>query len=194
MNWVIKIKYLKKLFQINREKIYSVNKDDLLERKTKISCKVLFIDESNYTRVLDMRDDCIVEFKKMLQDGHLGVFAEVEGKIVSHAWLQICKDSRNKYNRAYGKLKDNEAIIHFCNTSTEYRGKGIYPLLLYKIGNIYFHKYPTGVLYISTKPNNNSSQKGLKKVGFKYLEDRLILRIFKYINIILKFNNVNNIA
>jgi hypothetical protein len=180
-------KVIKKLFQIRKENVYSLLKSELIETSPMIDCNIVLISRSNFSRVLDMRDDNVIkEFKLMLQDNQIGVFAEINGKIVSHAWLQIGKVSRDKYNGSYGKLKDNEALIHFCNTSSEYRGNNLYPSLICELAKIYFKEYPSNIIYITTNPNNYSSQKGLLKVGFKYLEYRLVFKIFKYIKFEIK--------
>ncbi len=65
---------LEKLFQINREKVYYMTKNDLLEVKVKVNCNVLCIDENNYKRVLDMREEATFRaFQNMLNDGQIGV-------------------------------------------------------------------------------------------------------------------------
>ena len=178
---------IKRLFQIKKVKVYCLSKPELLGVKPMMDCNILFVNKENYIRVLEMRNDNVSEsFKNMLNDGQIGILAEVNGKIVSHAWMQIGKFSRNKYNGAYGKLKDNEGLIHFCNTSPEFRGNNLYPFLIYELATVYFFKMPTNILYITTSPDNYSSQKGLLKVGFMHLEDRLIFRILKYIKFEIK--------
>lgn len=176
------INIIKRLFQIKREKVYYMTKNDLLEVKAKVDCNVLLIDGDNYDRVLDMREEIISRvFYDMLNDGQIGVLGEVDKTIVSHAWIQIAGSSKKNYNGGFGKLNNNEAIIHFCNTDPKYRGNNIYPFLVYKLAEIYFKQNPNGTLYITTSVDNHSSQKGLSKIGFKYLEDRLIFKICKFI-------------
>ncbi len=61
---------IKKIFQIKREKVYYMTKNDLLEVKAKVNCNVLLIDENNYDRVLDMREEATPRvFQNMLNDG-----------------------------------------------------------------------------------------------------------------------------
>lgn len=173
---------IKRIFQIKKERVYYITKNDLLEVKTKVNCNVLYIDENNYKRILDMREEATSRvFQNMLNDGQIGVFAEVEGNIVSHAWIQIAGISKSNYNGGFGRLKDNQAIIHFCNTDLKYRGNNIYPFLIYNLADLYFKQNSNGTLYITTSIDNYSSQRGLSKIGFKYLEDRLIFKICKII-------------
>jgi len=70
---------IKKLFQIKKQKVYHMVKAELLEVKAKVKCNVVFIDENNYDRVLDMREETVVSaFRYMLKDGQLGIFAEIK--------------------------------------------------------------------------------------------------------------------
>lgn len=179
----------KRLFQVKKEKVYYMNKKDLIIVKPKIDCNLLTINEYNYSKVLDMRDKNIVNsFYHMLMDEQIGVFAESKDSIISHAWLQIGGKSKTNFNNSFGKLRNNEGLIHFCNTDSKYRGNNIYPYLISNLADIYFKLYPHKRLYITTSPDNLASQKGLKKVGFKYLEDRNIFKIIKYIRFTMTTN------
>lgn len=62
---------------------------------------------------------------------------------------------------------DKGLNIHIgpCSTLKEYRGRGFYPLLLYKIINDYRSK--VSCFYIFCDEYNNSSVRGIEKVGFQ---------------------------
>ena len=180
----------RRIFQIKKVMVYCIKTDELHDINTKIQCSVLPININICDRVLEMRDEEVLDsFINMLNSHQIGVFGESDGKIVSHAWMQIYEDKQNNYNESLGYIKENEAVIHYCNTVPHYRGNNIYPFLVSNLASTFFKANKNGVLYITTDVDNISSQNGLTKIGFRFFGKRILFKIAKFIKFSIKYKD-----
>jgi RimJ/RimL family protein N-acetyltransferase len=56
-----------------------------------------------------------------------------------------------------------EAYVHYCETSPEARGRGLYPAVL---GHIARERSDLAALYIACESENLASRRGIEKAGF----------------------------
>jgi GNAT superfamily N-acetyltransferase len=106
-------------------------------------------------------------FRNFIHEGQYGAYAYMNSKVVGHVWAEVCRKDFCKAE-GYIKLNRDEALIHDCNVSEEYRGKGIYPAMLAFLLRLLFREKVARVL-IDTEVNNFASVSGIEKVGFKLL-------------------------
>lgn len=64
-------------------------------------------------------------------------------------------------------MKKGDIEIGPCQTKETYRGKGIYPFVLYQILKDYGKRNRNCVAWMIIADNNIASVKGVEKVGFK---------------------------
>ena len=97
---------------------------------------------------------------------------EKEGRIQHISWIY----SSGQPNRILD-LVPGDAEIKYCLTLPEYRGQGIYPLVLREIV-LYLSNLGTRWIFICVKDDNTASIKGIEKVGFVLLMTKRLRKIF----------------
>lgn len=117
-------------------------------------------DESSFLRT--NYDSNSEECLKRIQEGHILCYWEDKEKVISYGWV----NPTGKH--LLGELNldmdlHNTDILYDFHTSQEYRGRGLYPLLLRKICA---RNEKAKLIYAF--PDNHSSIKGIKKAGFKF--------------------------
>ena len=162
--------------------LYKLNRDEAREVQSKLPVCQEPITQDNYKRVIEVinLESYKESFKKMLDQGQIGIFAIYNNRAVGYNWAYIGR-VYNKISKKRAddliKLKNDKALIHFCRTAEDYKGNKIYPFLLSKLSKILFSKYNIKNIYIDTDIENIPSQKGIEKAGFRkiYLVKRLKL-------------------
>lgn len=177
--------------------LYELRKNEAIKVQPKLPIYEEFITQNNCERVIEMVNSESYKkgFRGMLDQGQIGLFAIYNNRAVGYSWAyigNICNKIKKNKKRLNDlvKLRDDEALIHFCSTAEEYRGRGVYSFLLFRLSDILFLKYNIKKIYIDTDIKNISSQKGIERTGFRkiYLVKRLkilsfsIFRNFKKIS------------
>jgi RimJ/RimL family protein N-acetyltransferase len=114
------------------------------------------------------------EFRAFLARGDRGWYGYVDGRWVHRSWL-VHGPAVMRLWAGYGTwpVPDRGAYIHYCETTPEARGRGIYPAVLNHIAR------ETGShdLYITTDVGNTASRRGIEKAGFaEYARVRVSVR------------------
>ena len=106
----------------------------------------------------------IEEFRSFLARGDRGYYAYVGGRCAHRSWLVRGPATMRLWGR-YGAwpVGAEEAYVHYCETSAEARGLGLYPAVL---GHIARETVGLRSLYIATEQDNQASRRGIEKAGF----------------------------
>jgi len=99
------------------------------------------------------------------------------GRYVSCKLSRFKPYSYNCHNLFSGK---DAYYIFFCRTYDPFRGKGIFPEMLFQICNDIWRDDPQGCVYISARIDNPASQKGIEKAGFERIGQLRYLSIMKH--------------
>lgn len=150
------------LYKLQYSKLQSVEKfkDIYIEK----------INYANYEMVKRLRDKATSEsFKNMLDENQVGIYAMLDGEPIGHAWADLVK-VKKVVNDSF-IISPYAAMVHYCYVSDKYRGKGIYPYLLYTLINDIYVEHNISDFYITVDIDNIPSQKGVAKVGFRKIND-----------------------
>ncbi len=128
----------------------------------------------NYELLEKFKDSCFENYKlwqNTLKFGGGVVLALIEGNIVGYGQIKTknCRDT-------FYKIGDHTAYLSAFYTSTDYRGRGIYPAVISHLieANSQYDEF-----FISAYTTNKSSINGLTKVGFVYKKTLSFLRFAK---------------
>lgn len=117
---------------------------------------------SYYSFDSNLNDD----YEKRISEGDIFCFLENQGKIVCYGWINTSgKHCFGELDLVINNLESKEVLYDFY-TDENYRGKGLYPILLYRIC---LRNLNIKIGY--SFPSNIGSVKGLNKAGFKFLCD-----------------------
>lgn len=111
-----------------------------------------------------------------LRDGHRGVFAIQNGRVVGHAWITPVASGENTANR-YFRLAPGEALIHNCHVAESARGQGAYPLMISSLAAGEVTAGSASVVLIDCSRSNAASIRGIEKAGFRYEGDGFFLLV-----------------
>src|SRR5262245_15959176 len=105
----------------------------------------------------------IEEFRSFLARGDRGWYAYLGGRVVHRSWLVRGPATMRLWHR-FGAwpVAAGEAYLHYCETSPEARGHGIYPAALSHIARGSSFRN----LFIATELANQASRRGIEKAGF----------------------------
>jgi L-amino acid N-acyltransferase YncA len=108
----------------------------------------------------------IAEFQQFLARGDQGYYGYVAGRVVHRSWL-VRGPAVMRLWRRFGAwpVAAGEAYVHYCETSPEARGHGLYPAALSRIAK---DAAAEGIraLFITTERDNQPSRRGIEKAGF----------------------------
>lgn len=123
--------------------------------------------EKNLKDILSFQAQNYIKiFQDFLKIGDEGYFAYIKNICVHRSWVK--KNEQIVYPHQFSpyQLKKDEIFIHYCETSSKYRGLNIYPHTLSTI--IQNHKDKKILIAVNDK--NIASKKGVEKVGFTHRE------------------------
>lgn len=152
-----KIDYLKRAIHFFYWKSDSEN--NIIENDKFVFCEI--VDSSQLFKVESSK---LNEYKQRLDDGHIFCCLKNGDDLSSYGWINPT------HNHVFGELDlktnyhDNIEVLYDFYTYEDYRGQGLYPLLLQKIC---YRNDKTKIGYALSE--NLSSMKGLKKANFKLL-------------------------
>jgi hypothetical protein len=128
----------------------------------------------NISDVLSFQHPRYLEvFKNFLSLGDRGYLGYIKDKCIHRSWLKGGEQVVHPHWASPYKLQKNEIFIHYCETSTEARGKNVYPHVLSNI----IEEYKGNEILICVNKENIASIKGVEKVGFRERERVKVLVI-----------------
>lgn len=156
------------LFKATRREVFVCTRlEELHQRAPRIPVCIENITCDNASGVRDFRDDVEVSvFRGFLEQGQVGVYATLDGKVVGHAWAMSCNLERSMAN-GYFELHKGESFIHFCNVKASCRRQGIYQAMLFALCKRLLNEAKVKRVFIDTKLGNLASVRGIQRVGFK---------------------------
>lgn len=136
----------------------------------------LEIQRVDENRLLDAREmessSMIGTFRGFLARGDWGYYAYLDQRVRHRSWVQFGPRRVDLWQGFVPReLREQEALIHFCETSSAARGHGIYTAVLRRIVNDLKARSIQSI-WISTTADNAASRRGIEKAGF--LEHRRI--------------------
>ena len=114
-------------------------------------------------------------FRNFLALGDRGYYAYLGDKCVHRSWVKSNEQMVYMHWAYPMQLQPNQYFIHYCETDTQARGKGIYPAVLSKIVNDFREN---GEILIGVNAKNTASIKGVQKAGFVKRERVKVIVIF----------------
>ncbi len=127
--------------------------------------EVRILDEADCYVLLNLRNENVrVAFERMIQEGQICVGAYIEGALIAHAACVLPVKCQGAF-----KIIES-AYIHYCYVDPKWRGQGIYPHMLSVIIQNVFEEHNVKKVSITTSQGNISSQRGLSKVGFRFVK------------------------
>lgn len=112
----------------------------------------------------DMANEKRKDYESRFSKGEILCVLEKDKKIIAYGWINP------NPNHLIGELVlqleygDKCEVLYDFETDVAYRGKGLYPFLLQRIGN---RNHKPKLIYVLVE--NKSSIKGIEKAGFRHL-------------------------
>ena len=160
------------LFKCWHEKLFCVKGNDVVYPKSNLDLKMIPITQENVSLVCDLRDPMYEgQFRYQLSLGDFGYYAYLDGKPVGYGWVKHTGSDDYFF-------KIGEGCVYLCRffVHETMRGHGIYPEI---ISELIKKENNAETFYIAVERGNESSERGLKKVGFKFVKEYGFIRGFK---------------
>ena len=167
------------VFNIYQEKLFSISYTDRNVIQSKYNISYELINYNNYRIVEKLRSKQYVnDFKQMLKLGDIGVYAKINNKIVGYGWVKK-KDSKDYF------FKIDEFYLCRFYVHNDFRGFNIYSNIINWLMTYINDNYCSSKFYIAVEAENNSSTRGVEKIGFNYIKTLNFYRLLK-----ITLNNV----
>lgn len=161
------------LFKCWHERLFCLNTEDFVLCEPRVKTTLVPIDKSNASLVRELRGEIFAgQFLSQLDGGDFGYYAYVDGLPVGYGWVK--RPGADDY---FFKVRDGARYLCRFFVCESMRGKGIYPFL---ITSLIAHEGTDKRFYIAVERGNESSERGLKKVGFKFKKEYGFVRGFKH--------------
>ena len=172
----------KRLFWKRRLCVYKLNYKDFIPAKEREDIDVEIIKEETCDEVLKWRGkNTVKDFKNMIENKEVGIYAKSEGKVEGYTWCTLGKN--NPIPQNYFIINENQAMIHYGRICEEERGRGIGPYTLSELIKHVYGEYKIEEFFIYRDKENIASYKSLSKVGFKeYGEYNIYILLGRVIN------------
>jgi RimJ/RimL family protein N-acetyltransferase len=121
-----------------------------------------------------MKEYVVSHFKECLSNGGYVLLVYDEENLVFRGCVQKGFYKSKILGRCYLAIPSNAYYIEYYETHPLYRGKNIYPWVLYEI----CRKLHDRDIYIATDLENVPSQKGIEKCGFVRKEIVVVLNFY----------------
>ena len=168
------LRKVRRQFLLRRQQVFCF--DNIGEVRSVLpEAPVSFLDVTydNVDRITQFRaEKYATVFRGFLDAGQLGLYAEVDSRVVGHAWAIVCR-KRTCLGNGYLRLRSREAMIHFCRVEGRYRGQSIYPAMLAGMCNRLFERQGASRIFIDTEVDNMPALRAIKKVGPKPIGAKL---------------------
>ena len=160
------------VFKIWRERLYRVERNFV--QKCTAKQRLIFepITEHNAKEVIKLRGkEYLSQFHEQLREGDFGYFAYLDGNAVGYGWIK----GKGAKDYFFDIKNDVKYLCRFF-VHEDFRGQGIYPEIICALIE---KAKENQVFYIAVEKGNQSSERGLKKVGFELVEEIKFVRILK---------------
>ena len=153
---------------VRRQAVYELRTPaEIAPQETRISAAIELVTHENVRDAADFRPQAVAEtFRRFLDEGQVGYFARHEGRVIGHAWAELCRATRCK-GCGYMPLERDDALIHYCSVSEDFRGNNVYPAMLTALSRSLFSDHGIRRVVIDTEIDNHASMRGIEKTGFK---------------------------
>ena len=160
------------LFKCWHERLFRVKREKATLQKSDLDLEMIPVTEENAYLVKDLRGaEFEKQFKYQLSLGDFGYYAYCEGKPVGYGWAKHTGSDDFFF-------KIGEGCVYLCRffVHESMRGHRIYPEL---ISELMKRENETETFYIAVERGNESSERGLRKVGFEFVKEFGFVRGFK---------------
>lgn len=161
------------LFKCWHERLFKLSRKDVIPCTSDLQLSMLPIDEDNISWVKDLRGEIYEgQFRYQLGLGDFGYYAMADGRPVGYGWAK--HEGSNDYFYNIGK-----DCIYLCRffVHESMRGHNVYPAIITELIN---REKSCNTFYIGVERGNVSSERGLSKVGFKFIREYGFVRGFKH--------------
>ena len=161
------------LFKNWHENLFQVKRENVVDIKSKLPIEFIEITKDNMQLVEELRGkEYLPQFEYQLSLGDFGYYAYYDGKPIGYGWAKHA--SSDDYF-----FEIDKGCVYLCRffVHEKKRGQGIYPSI---ISALIEREKETETFYIAAERGNASSERGLKKVGFKHVKEYGFLRGFKH--------------
>lgn len=160
------------LFKCWHERLFCVKKVDVVHQKSNLDLNMVPITEENISLVCELRGpEYESQFRYQLSLGDFGYYAFYADRPVGYGWAKHTGSDDFFF-------KIGEGCAYLCRffVHESMRGHGIYPEIISRL----IQKEDTvKTFFIAVERGNESSERGLKKVGFTYAKEYGFIRGFK---------------
>lgn len=156
-----------------QERLFCLQREEIIPHEARIPITLLPINDKNAAWVIPLRGEIYEkQFREQLAMGDFGYYACVDGKPVGYGWAKH-HGSRDYFFKVGGDC------VYLCRffVAEEMRGNGIYPAL---ITGLIEKEADCTRFYIAVEKGNQASERGLLKVGFRFVGQYAFLRGLRY--------------
>lgn len=157
------------LFKYWHERLFYLNRKDAKHIKSDLPIKMVEITEKNIDLAANLRgSEYVSQFEYQLSLGDFGYYAYVEGEPIGYGWAKHPGSDDFFY-------KIGEGTCYLCRffVHESARGHNVYPEI---ISELIKRENNTNHFYIGVERGNVSSEKGLSKVGFEFVNEYGFIR------------------
>lgn len=147
---------------LNKYVVYKIGHKDVITIPDLYFAKA--VTHKNLNDCLSFRDTSVVKrFETYINEGQQGLYMYgLDGECIAHGWTIFNDTNKPKMANGYFKMPPHSAFIHFCSIHPDFRGKGLYKILLRKI----YKRIPNNLdMWIDTGIDNIPARKGIEASG-----------------------------
>ena len=160
------------LFKCWHERLFCVRRTAVLLQKSDLELKMVPITDENVFLVRDLRaPEYEGQFRYQLSLGDFGYYAYYNNQPVGYGWVK-----HSGSDDFFFKIGETCAYLCRFFVSETMRGHGIYPEI---ISELILKENAVKTFYIAVERGNESSERGLRKVGFEFIKEYGFIRGFK---------------
>lgn len=113
-------------------------------------------------------------FRQFLEQGDWGYYAYIDDQWVHRIWVTFGPKTETQwYHFAVFKINHNDAFIKWGETSSEARGRSVFPAVLNQVAKDLKDK--TKNIYTSTNADNKAAYRGMLKAGFVPIRETRVI-------------------
>lgn len=160
------------LAKIWHERLFRLHRKKTCPQAARVSISFLSITPENAAWVRKLRGaEYVNQFREQLSQGDFGYYAMLNGTPVGYGWAK--HEGADDFFFRIG-----HSCVYLCRffVHESMRGNNIYPSL---ISALIAHEKNCDCFYIAVERGNVSSERGLTKVGFSFVEERGFIRVLR---------------
>ena len=158
----MRLRLLKKIFDIRRHYYYKVDKTQPLSFPNS-ELYIKDISFENYQDIHEYFPKHTPKFYDFLKHGDKGLYGYINGRLVAYAWVILNRHNSSKKVCGYFHLPGNAAYVHFCRVLDNFQGKKIYQTMLAHIYTKLFQEVDN--IYIDTEIVNQPANRAVRKTN-----------------------------